>query len=892
MDGLFLLIIMMLLALVVGSLLGCVAFFRIGSLRIRIEDLERQLDRLRAASKRKTPQTEAPAAAQGTEIRIKERVVSKPEPAPLQQKPSPPPHRKEKEADDLHSPEPSPSFTSDFIRGIRNNWMIWLGGVCVGLAGIFLVRYSIETGLLGPAQRITGATAAGLGLHALAEYLYRRTKTPHPSFAALAGGASITLYAAMLAALHLYQLVNPGFAFGVMALVSVATMLLALRYGPVLAILGILGAYVVPVLVSSDSNTILGALLYSSIITTAAALLLRYVYRPWLWYGIFAGSLGWWVISLGTSHGDGFRGVYLAVLAYIFLAVPALDWLLIRTETEDDLPVRDKTASLGWRLHPTQIGLLLVILAQTFSIFRESFSNSALFSWSPLIVILVWTCARRPSLSYLPWLSLVLQWFAWLLCGFDLSLWPIQLKGLGMELQRNFLIYAAGMTAIYSLLTWWVSRSRPFSHLRSSIIWLSPVVWLAISYLLVTDLSVRWEWAASTLVLSLALHTCSNFKLLKNPEDRDSGWLILSSHFAFSLAAAMCFRQAGLTLALATQVVSVVLMMNRYRIAGLKWMIKLILAIIATRLTLNPWLLTYPADVHWSLWTYGGSFLCCSVAAWITDPGTSMRKWLEAASLHFLVLFLAAETRYQLYNGTIFLKDYTLLEATINTLLWSSLGFVYHYREKASDYLQNYYRICSLVLMGMATVNYGIVLTVLNPLWGYEAVGTTPIWNILLPAYGMPVIIAVLCLKFFDSRFSRYAAITAGLTLFVFTCLEIRHLWQKDLDISLPTSDGELYTYSIIWLLMATGSILAAAGFRIQGLHKAGMGLLLLVVAKIFLVDMSDLEGLLRVASFMGLGLSLLGIAFLYQKMSRDDDDMKNDDMKNDDLKPPVNGHA
>lgn len=873
MDGLFLLIILILLSLVVGALLGSAAFFRLSSLRLRIEDLERQVDRLKAASSRKTPQAEAAPTAAKVKERVPKTTAPEAKEAPAETKPSFVPHRDKKEPDEIDTPEPSPSFAARFITAMRANWMIWLGGVCVGLAGIFLVRYSIETGLLGPTQRIIGATAAGLGLHALAEYLYRKTGTPHPSFAALAGGASISLYAAILAALHLYQLVNPGFAFAVLAVVSVATMLLALRYGPVLAILGILGAYVVPILVSNNSGNILGALAYSVIITTAAALLLRYVYRPWLWYGIFAGSVGWWLISLDAFHADGFRGIYLAALAYIFLAVPVHDWLLKRTDTEEDLPVRDKKASLGWRLHPLQVGLAVIIVAQTLSIYHESFSNAAVISWSPLVVILVWICARRPSLCYLPWLSLVLQLGAWLLCGLDLTLSPIQMKGLEPEVQRSFLVYAASMTAIYSLGTWWVSRRHPFSHLRSSITWMSPVLWLAISYLLITDLSIHWEWAALTLLLSLALHTLSNFKLLKNPDDFDSGWLILASHFAFSLAAAMCFRQAGLTLALSTQVLSIVLMMNRYRIDGLKWLLKLILAIVAARLTLNPWLLSYPADIHWSLWTYGGSFFCCAAAALIADPEASIKKWLEAASLHFLVLFLAAETRYQLYDGAIFLKDYTLLEATINTLVWSSLGLVYHYRSRIGEYLQNYYKICSRILMGMAVFNYLVVLTVLNPIWGHETVGTTPVWNILLAAYGMPVIVALCCLKFFDKRFSTYAAITAGFALFVFICLEIRHLWQKRVDISLPTSDGELYAYSIVWLLMATGAILAAAGLKIQGLHRAGMGLLLLVVAKIFLVDMSDLEGLLRVASFMGLGLSLLGIAFLYQKLSKKEQD-------------------
>jgi uncharacterized membrane protein len=51
--------------------------------------------------------------------------------------------------------------------------------------------------------------------------------------------------------------------------------------------------------------------------------------------------------------------------------------------------------------------------------------------------------------------------------------------------------------------------------------------------------------------------------------------------------------------------------------------------------------------------------------------------------------------------------------------------------------------------------------------------------------------------------------------------------------------------------------------------HRAGIALLLLVIAKLFLIDMSDLDGLLRVASFLGLGLSLLGVAYLYQRITK-----------------------
>ncbi len=106
----------------------------------------------------------------------------------------------------------------------------------------------------------------------------------------------------MLAALHLYQLISPEIVFIILGIISLLTMFLALRYGPVLAIIGILGAYVVPLLVFSDSGTILTAMLYSLLISAAALMLMRYVYRSWLWYGMLAGGLGWWLLS--CFHGE------------------------------------------------------------------------------------------------------------------------------------------------------------------------------------------------------------------------------------------------------------------------------------------------------------------------------------------------------------------------------------------------------------------------------------------------------------------------------------------------------------------------------------------------------------------------------------------------------------
>jgi uncharacterized membrane protein len=67
--------------------------------------------------------------------------------------------------------------------------------------------------------------------------------------------------------------------------------------------------------------------------------------------------------------------------------------------------------------------------------------------------------------------------------------------------------------------------------------------------------------------------------------------------------------------------------------------------------------------------------------------------------------------------------------------------------------------------------------------------------------------------------------------------------------------------------VVAIGSILGGARHAQKKWYQAGLGLLLLVVLKLFLVDMSDLQGLLRVASFLGMGLGLLGIAYLHKRL-------------------------
>ncbi len=409
----------------------------------------------------------------------------------------------------------------------------------------------------------------------------------------------------------------------------------------------------------------------------------------------------------------------------------------------------------------------------------------------------------------------------------------------------------------------------------------SPLIWLSLCYLLVTDLSESFYWGTAAVALGVFYLALAGWRLrldrlkpITQTDETDADpeffavWLILAGHFAYSLAVAIMVREAGLTLALSAQILSISWLIHRYNPPHLDLFLKLVLAVVVMRLTLNPWLLTYPADVHWSFWTYGGATIFAALGAWRLRDNENLGKWLELASLHLLVLTLWAETRYYIFDGDIFRQEFDLLEFSINTTLWSTLALVYYLRHRVSQNLKPLYLLASKILLALGLGSYLVVLFPLNPFWSGQLVSSTPIFNILLLSYGFPVIIGALLYRFYDEALKKWTGIFVGAAAFIFVNAEIRHLWSGMLSNNSITSNGELYTYTIVWLVMAIACLLAGSIRFGTNVYRAGFGLMMLVIGKIFLLDMADLEGLLRVASFMGLGLSLLGLAYLYQRFN------------------------
>ena len=140
----------------------------------------------------------------------------------------------------------------------------------------------------------------------------------------------------------------------------------------------------------------------------------------------------------------------------------------------------------------------------------------------------------------------------------------------------------------------------------------------------------------------------------------------------------------------------------------------------------------------------------------------------------------------------------------------------------------------------------------------------------LLPAYLLTGLasggVALLSRNIRPTWYTLSYAAMSGALLFTYVSLMLRNAFQNPiLNLSRPTSDLEFVLYSPLWL--AVGGLILAAGLKFHSRAiRAASGLVIaLTIVKVFLLDMAELEGILRALSFIGLGITLIVIGRFYQ---------------------------
>src|SRR5262245_28269534 len=264
----------------------------------RFDALEGRLARAALVARVETPPAPAPASAPQAAAPPE----PPPEPSPQLPEPSPPvpePAPKRPAVPQIAAtstrslPSTPPPPERSFEERFGTQWTVWVGGIALALGGIFLVRYTIEQGLIGPGVRTFLGGLLAAALIAAGEWTRRNDirggfvdiPTAHIPGILTAAGTTVA-YATVYAAYALYGFLPPGAAFVLLGLVALATLAAALLHGPALAGLGLIGAYVTPLLVSTDAPNFWALYLYLAVVTAAAYALARL--RLWAWLAITA----------------------------------------------------------------------------------------------------------------------------------------------------------------------------------------------------------------------------------------------------------------------------------------------------------------------------------------------------------------------------------------------------------------------------------------------------------------------------------------------------------------------------------------------------------------------------------------------------------------------------
>jgi uncharacterized membrane protein len=416
-------IIVLIILLIIGLPLACAIWLiaRSISAHHRIDELERQMDDLKIqvvrlaqptppAAAPETP-TVAPAPAKpvtkAAPANMPWQPVSEPEISmPLSAEPAVPPAAiaPSRPAEPNFIP-PAPPFRlrPQMPPPVRPkiNWeqfmgvkgFAWIGGLALFLGVVFFIKYSFDNNLISPQLRVAIGFLAGFGLLAGGVIMSRRD-FPALSQTLCATGVVI-LYAVTFAcrALYHFEFFGPIPTFLLMSLITLTAFLLAARLDAlVVAILGMLGGFLTPVLLSTGQDNPLGLFGYIAILDLG--LIVVALNRRWHFLTALA-AVGTALMQIGWANefftrekyfeGDKIFIALAVLLGFVGLWLAASGWARRRAQTN------------GWF---TGSNLALAAVALGFTAF--------FFTFPPL--------AQRPALlfSFVFLVDLALTALVWL----------------------------------------------------------------------------------------------------------------------------------------------------------------------------------------------------------------------------------------------------------------------------------------------------------------------------------------------------------------------------------------------------------------------------------------------------------------------------------------------
>ncbi len=252
-------------------------------------------------------------------------------------------------------------------------------------------------------------------------------------------------------------------------------------------------------------------------------------------------------------------------------------------------------------------------------------------------------------------------------------------------------------------------------------------------------------------------------------------------------------------------------------------------------------------------------------------PGNRVRNALQGLASLLGLIAIAILVRHAMNGGVLDSSVPTLGEQSIYTLLVVGLSGILMTLDLKSP--SPVFRYGSMVAGGVAILQtVSLHLGALNPYFTGERTGSWPLINLLLIGYLLPgLAYAGLAHYARDKRPLPYVillALSGAVLGFAWVTLSVRRFWQGEfIAYWKGFEQAETYSYSVAWLAIGVGLLALGSRFDARSLRIASAVIVILTVAKVFLIDMANLEGVLRALSFIGLGFVLIGIGLFYQKI-------------------------
>ncbi len=830
----------------------------------RLRELHRTIDALTgriAALERKLRNSEAPAAPEKAAIPLSprpatpqrderplvrdspRRVISRAGPAvPPPLPPSPPP------------PPPSATpFNWEAFMGVK--LFAWLGGLALFLGVVFTVKYSFENNLITPLGRLVIGGTVGLALVATGWWLARgRYRVTAQSLCAT---GIVILYADLFAAHSFYALISLTTAFFAMSAVTLFSFLLAVNLGAqVIVILGLCGGFLTPALLPSGADNAPSLFLYIALLDLGlAAVALR---KHWH-YLVFLAAIGTALTQLGWA-GQFFGAATGARAFRIFLGFEAL-FLAI--------------CFLGFIRKPgsqEKIWLTLAAGVAGFSALGFSF-------W----LLAIPTLARHP-----------LFFFGFVFLA-DAGLLALPVIG---RRHRGITLGAGGLTFI--LVAGWIGM---FADRAPLAVALTAIVIFALLHASTVPASA-WRpgllpfTGAGTVTPFLLLALLIEQVPLWNPTPIFVVALILTG---ILLAAAIVKRADWLALFALLGAALVELTWQTARFSNEE----AIPALVCYGLFLILFVaFPFCSSEKEKAWSWAMSALAQLFQFWLFYRVITFafpNEWMGLLPAIFVLPgAIGVWALFKLYQVDPASGDARLAWQGGALLLFVSLIFPLQFEREwitlgwalegvALLWLFRHLPHRGLRLVAVVLLCAAFIRLSLNPaVFEYHKRSAARIWNWYLYAYG----VTSACLfvgaglvgtpAAGSSRgpvpaaesvpgYNWGAALLGSLGVilaFLLLNIEIADYFSvgPTLAFSFSGNFARDMTYSIAWALFALGLILAGMWIKQRFARYAGVALLGITLAKLFLHDLSDLDELYRIGAFVGVALILIAASFVYQR--------------------------